>query len=38
MGSKITSFEEYQKVYKESIEDPESYWAKQAESFDWHSK
>ncbi len=38
MGSKITSFEEYKRVYNESIQNPEAHWAKVAESFDWHSK
>ncbi len=30
--------ETYQKMYKESIEDPEGFWAKQAERLDWFKK
>ena len=29
------SFKEYQKLYKESIEDMEGFWGKQAKSLDW---
>ncbi|MCW9707834.1 acetate--CoA ligase [Fodinibius salsisoli] len=32
----ISSFEEYEKVYGQSIENPESFWADYAETFDWH--
>jgi acetyl-CoA synthetase len=34
----IKSFEEYQEVYKKSIEDPESFWAEIAENFEWRKK
>lgn len=34
----INSFEEYQKVYKESIENPEAFWASVAENFVWKKK
>ncbi|HHO75939.1 MAG TPA: acetate--CoA ligase, partial [Deltaproteobacteria bacterium] len=34
----IKSKEEYEKMYKESIEDPEGFWAKQAERLDWFKK
>jgi len=37
-GSKIASFEEYQKMYKESVTDPESFWTKQAERITWMKK
>ena len=38
MGSQITSFDEYQRVYEKSISDRESFWADYAENFDWHQK
>ena len=38
MCTKITSFNHYKEVYKESIEDPETFWAKQAETFTWKKK
>jgi acetyl-CoA synthetase len=31
----ISSLEEYQRLYKESIEDPEGFWQKQAERITW---
>ncbi|MFN3300121.1 MAG: acetate--CoA ligase [Sediminibacterium sp.] len=34
----INSFEEYQKVYKESVENPEAFWASVAENFVWKKK
>jgi len=34
----IGSKEEYEKMYKESIEDPESFWGKMAEELDWYKK
>jgi acetyl-CoA synthetase len=34
----INSFEEYQKVYKESVENPEAFWASVAEHFVWKKK
>jgi len=34
----IKSKEEYEKMYKESIENPEAFWAKQAERLDWFKK
>ncbi len=34
----IKSKEEYEKMYKESIDDPEGFWAKQAERLDWYKK
>jgi acetyl-CoA synthetase len=38
MTHRISSFEEYQKVYKKSVEQPEEFWAEQAESFQWKKK
>ena len=34
----IKSKEEYEKMYKESIDNPEAFWAKQAERIDWFKK
>ncbi|MBA4259271.1 MAG: acetate--CoA ligase [Chitinophaga sp.] len=34
----INSFEEYQKVYKESVENPEAFWASVADNFVWKKK
>src|SRR3989338_2789689 len=34
----IKRFEEYQKMYKQSIKNPEKFWAKQAEQLDWLKK
>nr|MBA3971246.1 AMP-binding protein [Bacteroidota bacterium] len=36
--SRINSFEEYQQVYKDSINDPEKFWEEQAEQFVWKKK
>lgn len=35
---RITSFEQYQQEYKHSVENPEAFWAEQAEQFTWHKK
>ena len=35
MSNKINSFEEYLSEYKKSVEDPESFWASKAETFEW---
>lgn len=35
MTTQISSLEEYKKVYQESIENPEDFWKKQAETFQW---
>ena len=35
---RITSFEQYQQEYKRSVENPEAFWAEQAERFTWHKK
>lgn len=34
----ITSFAQYEKEYRESLEDPESYWASVASHFQWRRK
>lgn len=34
----IKSFEEYQHVYKESVENPEAFWASVADNFVWRKK
>ena len=34
----IKSMEEYQEIYKESIENPEKFWGKLAEQLDWYKK
>ncbi|MFT4567716.1 MAG: acetyl-CoA synthetase [Saprospiraceae bacterium] len=38
MTYQIKSLEDYQNTYKRSVEDPEGFWAEQADSFDWHKK
>ena len=38
MSKRIKSFEEYQSVYKKSVENPEEFWAEQAEQFQWRKK
>ena len=32
----ISSFEEYEKVYQQSIDNPDEFWADYAQTFDWH--
>lgn len=34
----ISTMEEYQKLYQESVEDPTGFWAKQAERLHWFKK
>ncbi|HUU01167.1 MAG TPA: acetate--CoA ligase [Myxococcota bacterium] len=34
----ISSMEQYREMYAHSIEDPEGFWAEQAEKFHWHKK
>ena len=38
MGIQIKSFEEYQEAYKQSVENPEEFWAGIAEHFFWQKK
>ncbi len=35
---RITTFEQYQQAYKNSVENPEAFWAEQAELFTWRRK
>jgi acetyl-CoA synthetase len=35
---RITSFEEYQRVYQKSVEDPETFWSEIAGEFNWRKK
>ncbi|MBL4578651.1 MAG: acetate--CoA ligase [Flavobacteriales bacterium] len=35
MSDKINSFQEYLSEYQRSVEDPESFWAEKAQSFEW---
>ena len=34
----IKSFAEYQKMYRRSIDDPNTFWANIADQFHWHKK
>ena len=38
MSGHITTFDEYREVYQKSVEDPEGFWASQAEGFHWRKK
>jgi acetyl-CoA synthetase len=38
MTTQIKSFEQYQEVYKKSVENPEAFWEEQANSFTWRKK
>ena len=38
MTLQITSLEEYNEVYKQSVEDPAKFWEQQAETFVWQKK
>ena len=38
MTLQIKSHEEYKAVYKKSVEQPEAFWAEQAETFQWQKK
>lgn len=38
MSLQIKSFEEYQEVYKHSVEDPKAFWGEIAENFFWKRK
>lgn len=38
MTTQIKSFEQYQEVYQKSVENPEAFWAEQANSFTWRKK
>ena len=36
--ARISSMEEYERLYRESIDDPEGFWAKQAEELTWQQR
>jgi acetyl-CoA synthetase len=38
MLKKISSFIEYYQQYQDSVADPEGYWSKIAENYNWHKK
>ena len=38
MTHQIKSFDEYKDVYRQSVEDPEGFWAQQASTFSWRKK
>ena len=38
MAMQIKTWEEYQNAYRKSVEDPEGFWAEQAETFVWRRK
>ncbi|MCB0559115.1 MAG: acetate--CoA ligase [Lewinellaceae bacterium] len=38
MTQQIKSFDEYKDVYRQSVEDPEGFWAQQAATFSWRKK
>ncbi len=38
MTLQIKSIEQYHEAYKKSVNDPEGFWAEQAETFTWHQK
>ncbi|MFZ9955749.1 MAG: acetate--CoA ligase [Flavobacteriales bacterium] len=38
MATRIRTFEDYQREYKKSVDQPEAFWAEQAESFVWKKK
>lgn len=37
-NNRITTFEEYEKAYRQSVEAPEKFWAEVAEGFTWKKK
>ncbi|HML59094.1 MAG TPA: acetyl-coenzyme A synthetase N-terminal domain-containing protein, partial [Ferruginibacter sp.] len=34
----IKSFEDYQKAYRQSVENPEAFWSSVAEHFTWRKR
>ncbi|MEL6674495.1 MAG: acetate--CoA ligase [Bacteroidota bacterium] len=38
MTTRITSFADYQNTYQKSVDNPEGFWAEQAETFSWKKK
>ena len=37
-NAEISSFEEYERIYKEADANPVAFWEKQAESLDWFER
>ena len=37
-GALVPSLEKYQEIYKESVKDPEAFWARTAERLSWYKK
>ncbi|MCA9385047.1 acetate--CoA ligase [Candidatus Dojkabacteria bacterium] len=37
MTTQITSFTDYKNIFDQSIQSPEKFWAKEAQTFEWHS-
>ena len=37
-NARIKSFSEYQRIYRESIKDPEAFWAEKASELTWFKK
>jgi len=37
-GAHISSMEQYEEMYKRSLEDPEGFWGEEAETLDWYKK
>lgn len=38
MATRIRTFEQYQEEYKKSVDNPEAFWAEQADTFTWRKK
>ena len=38
MTLRIKSWKEYERVYQQSVDDPEKFWSDQAETFEWRKK
>ena len=38
MSNKISSFQEYQEQYQQSVDDPQAFWENQAGNFQWRKK
>ena len=38
MATRIRTFEQYQEEYQKSVDNPESFWAEQADTFTWRKK
>ncbi|NNE30077.1 MAG: acetate--CoA ligase [Saprospiraceae bacterium] len=38
MTTRINTLDEYKSLFQKSVENPEGFWAEQAETFQWHKK